>query len=544
MQINHILNSQTKTIHHAAGILIISALISRVLGVARDWLLAKNFGAGPELDVYFAVFRIPDFIYHILISGGIIVAFLPIFSEFFSKNRGDAWKFANNVLNVFLLFLIAFSFILFIFTPVIVKLITPGFSSAQLDQTIFLTRLMFLSPIFFGLSSIFSGILQYFHRFLIYSFAPILYNLGIITGILFLSPSFGVTGIIAGVLFGAFLHFAIQMPAAINCGFRYRPIFDFGGQGLKQIFLLMLPRTLGVAGSQVNLVVMTSIASTLAVGSISIFNLAQNLQNLPIGIIGVSFAVAVFAPLSRSLANGAKDEFLKNFCSTFRQIVYIIFPSSFLLFIFRNQVVEIVLSHGEFTLASAKLASASLGLFCLGIWAIALIPLLSRAFFALKDTKIPAMIVFLTVTLNIIFSFYFIDVLDSDSFLRGTLNSIFQLRAAEDIRVLGLPLAFAITGVLQFILLLAFLRRRIGNLYLIDICKSASKVIAAGFFAAAAAYFSSYLFSRASIQLAVGVLTGISVYFFATYLLKSPEAFAILRQFATSKFLAPDKRRK
>ena len=529
-------NFQTKTVHRAAGILILSALASRVLGTARDWLLAKNFGAGPELDVYFAVFRIPDFIYHILISGGIIVAFLPIFSDFFSKNRDEAWKFTNNVLSIFLLFLLASSFILFIFTPGIVKFITPGFTSAQLDQTIFLTRLMFLSPIFFGLSSIFSGILQYFHRFLVYSLAPILYNLGIILGIIFLAPAMGLTGIILGVLFGAFLHVLVQVPSSINCGFKYKPIFDFGGQGIKKIFLLMLPRTLGVAGSQINLIIMTSIASTLSIGSISIFNLAQNLQNLPIGIIGVSFAVAVFAPLSKSMADGDKDKFLKNFCSTFRQIIYIIFPSSFLLFIFRNQIVEIILRHGEFSPASAQLASASLGLFCFGIWAIALIPLLSRAFFAFKDTRIPAIIVFLTVTLNIILSFYFIEVLNSDSFLRNALSRIFQLGAVKDVRVLGLPLAFAMTGILQFVMLLAFLHKRIGGLHLRDICRSAFKVVLASLPAAAAAYLFSYLFSSAFIQVIVGVLAGVSVYFFLTCLLKSPEAFAIARRFAHLKF--------
>ncbi|MBI2626426.1 MAG: murein biosynthesis integral membrane protein MurJ [Candidatus Nealsonbacteria bacterium] len=519
-------NSQTRTVHHAAGILIVSALLSRVLGIARDWLLAKNLGAGGDLDVYFAVFRIPDFLYHILISGGIVVAFLPIFSDFFSKNKDDAWKFANNVLNVFLLFLILFSLALFVFAPGLIKLITPGFTSSQLDQTIFLTRIMLLSPIFFGLSSILSGILQYFHRFLIYGFAPILYNLGIILGIVFLFPSFGLVGIIYGVLFGAFLHFLIQLPSAINCGLKYRPIFNLGGQGLKRVFLLMLPRTLGVAGSQINLIVMTSIASTLSAGSISIFNLTQNLQNLPVGIIGVSFAVAVFAPLSKSLADGAKEEFLKDFSSTFRQVVYIVFPLSFLLFILRNQIVQIILRHGEFSQSSADLASASLGLFSLGVWAIGLIPLLSRAFFAIKDTRIPAIVVFFTVTLNIILSFYFIGILNSEGLLWHALKSIFRLEGG-DMRVLGLPLAFALSGTLQFFLLMALLYKKIGDFRLKDIWDSTSKIILASFIMAAAVYFSFYLIFSIYLKAIVGALAGASVYFFATHFLKSPEAKAI-----------------
>ena len=190
---NRFFNSQTNSVGAAAGILALSALISRVLGVVRDWLLAKTFGAGPELDVYFAAFRIPDLVYNILIAGGVIVAFLPLFSEYFSKgNKEDAWRFTNNTLNIFLFFLIFLCLILFIFASPLIKLITPGFDPEQLQKTIFLTRLMFLSPIFLGLSSIFSGILQYFNRFLIYGLCPILYNLGIIFGVLFLAPPLGV----------------------------------------------------------------------------------------------------------------------------------------------------------------------------------------------------------------------------------------------------------------------------------------------------------------------------------------------------------------
>ena len=271
----------------------------------------------------------------------------------------------------------------------------------------------------------------------------------------------------------------------------------------------MLPRTIGVAGSQINLIVMTSIASTLSEGSISIFNLAQNLQNLPIGIIGVSFAVAVFAPMSKSLADGARSEFLKEFSSTFRQVSYIIFPLSFLMFVLRDQIVEIILRHGKFSQASADLTAASLGLFCLGVWAIAFIPLLSRAFFAFKDTRTPAIVVFLTVTLNIILSLYFIRLFSGDA------------------SVLGLPLAFALSGILQFVLLMFFLYKKIGNFNLREIWSSVSKVILASFIMAATAYYSSYFIPSAYLKVIVGVSVSLGVYFFATHLLRSPEAKAV-----------------
>ncbi len=454
------LNLQTKSITGAAWILILSALISRFLGLIREGLLANFFGAGSELDIYFAVFRIPDLIYNVLIAGGIIVAFLPLFSEYFSKNKEQAWQLTNNILNVFLFLLIFLCLIFFIFTPFLIKLITPGFSAEQMAQTIFLTRLMFLSPILFGLSSIFSGILQHFNRFLIYSFSPILYNLGIIFGILFLARPLGILGVVIGVVLGAFLHLAVQIPSAFHCGFRYKPIFNFKDPGIKKVFILMFPRIFGMAANQINLIIITAIASTLTVGSIAIFNFANNLHYLPIGIIGVSFAIAAFPKLSRYWAFNKKQEFIKNFSSVFKQILYFTIPTSILIFILRNQIVEIILKHGKFSSVSAEITAACLGLFCLGIFAYSLIPLIFRAFFASKDTKTPTLIAISAIIVNVILSFYFVWLLDFSNLFQNFIIQIMALQAIENIQVLGLPLAFSLAGIFQFVLLMIFLDKK------------------------------------------------------------------------------------
>ena len=310
-------NSQTKTISGAAGILAITALISRLLGLVRDRLLASTFGAGSDLDVYFAAFRIPDFVYNILIAGGVIVAFLPLFSEYFLKDKKEAWDFANNVLNVFLFFLVLISLGISIFAPILVKIITPGFNPQQISLTSLLTRILFLSPILLGLSSIFSGVLQYFNKFLAYSLAPVLYNLGIIMGIIFLAPASGILGVTLGVILGAFLHMVIQIPSAINSGFWYKPTFNLKDPKIKKVFSLMIPRTLGVAAPQINLMVVTAIASGLPAGAISIFTFANNLQQFPLGLIGIPFAIAAFPALSQDWAAQRKDEFIKKFSVNF-----------------------------------------------------------------------------------------------------------------------------------------------------------------------------------------------------------------------------------
>jgi len=512
--------------------LAISALISRVLGIIRDWLLAKTFGAGPDLDAYFAAFRIPDFVFNILIVGGVTVAFLPLFSEYFSKNQKEAWQFTNNTLNVFLFFLIFLCLILFIFTPSLTKLITPGFSGPQLIKTIFLTRLIFLSPVFFGLSAIFSGILQYFNRFLVYSLCPILYNLGIIFGILFLTSPFGISGVVIGVILGAFLHFAIQIPSAISCGFKYQPILNLKDPGIRKVFLLMIPRTFGIAVQQINLIIIIAIASTLAAGSIAIFNFANNLQYFPIGIIGVSFAVAIFPTLSRNWAENKKEELVKNFASVLCQILYLIIPISVLIFTLRNQIVEIILRHGQFSKLSAVLAAQSLGLFCLGIFALSLIPVIFRVFFSLQDTKTPTLISVISMIFNIILSFYFTWLLKFENFFQTFVKNNFSLQGIEDIAVLGLPLAFSAAAIFQLVFLLIFLYKKIGSFKLREILNSFLKILVAAIFMLFGIYsilhfspsiFNLQTFSGIFWQTVIVSLIGILIYLLFTFLLKSPE---------------------
>ena len=541
---NRVFNSQAKTIGAAAGILAISAFISRILGLIREGLLASAFGAGPELDSYFAAFRIPDLVYNILIAGGIVVAFLPLFSEYFAKDEKEAWRFTNNALNVFLSLLILLCLALFAFTTPLVKLITPGFNPQQIDLTVLLTRLMFLSPILFGLSSIFSGVLQYFNRFLVYSFCPILYNLGIIFGIIFFVPQFGVLGVALGVILGAVLYLLIQILPAINCGFKYSPFqLSFKDPGIKRVFILMLPRIFAITGLQINLIVITAIASTLAVGSVAIFNFANNLQNFPVGIIGVSFAVAAFPVLARAWAGAQKAEFLKSFSLIFCRIIYFIIPVSVLIFILKNQIVGIILRHGQFAPADAQLTAASLGLFSFGILALSLVPLLSRAFFAFQDTKTPTMVTLVAMVSNIALSFYFVWLLKTSHYFNNFLIKIFSLSYNQEIAVLGLPLAFSVGATLHCILLMIYLYRRIGNYNLKEIGSSASKIILASFLMALGTYLTLYFvspildgsqaFSGFFGQAVVAGIAAVLIYIAATFLLGSPETKFIKSKWKT-----------
>lgn len=546
--IKRFFNSQTKTVTFAAGLLSLSALVSRFLGLIRDGLLAGHFGAGIETDIYFAAFRIPDFVYNFIIVGGITIAFLPLFSEYHAKDEKKSWEMTNNLLNVFFVFLIAASAVFFIFTPWLMKIITPGFSPENLKTVSALTRLMFLSPIFFGISSIFSGILHYFNRFLVYSLAPVLYNIGIIVGILFFAPYFGIIGLGMGVVLGSFLHLAIQIPSVLLCGFKYKTVFNFKNPALREIFRLMIPRSFSIGAQQLNLFIITGIASTLVSGSIAIFNFSNNIYHIPIGIFGTSFAIASFPVLSKAWAEGKKKEFFEKFRSTFCQILFFVIPASAFIFLLRAELVRVVLGSlgpGKFDWYATQLTAASLGIFSISIVASSLISFVCRVFFSFKDTKTPTLITGLGVILNIFLSFYLTKSLQESNAFRDFLVKSLDLQGLNNISVIGLALAFSLAAVFQFALLLIFLYKKVGDFDIKEILKSIEKILLATFLSSLFAYFfrlsvNIYLdlqtFKGVFLQgFSVG-LAAIIIYLLICFLLKSEELkiikSSVLKQFS------------
>lgn len=474
---NFLLNTKpSQSIISAAFVISMAGVASRILGLFRDRLLASTFGAGDTLDVYYAAFRVPDLIYNLLILGALSAAFIPVFTSLISKGEDDkAWEMANGILNIFVFFIIIFSVIFAIFAPFLMKIITPGFPAEKMTLVVSFTRIMFLSPLFLGISGIFGGILTSFKKFLIYSIAPVLYNLGIILGVLFFVRFMGPIGLAWGVVFGAFLHMIAQYPAAKYTGFKYKPIFFalFADKSVKKVLVLMVPRVMGIAINQINLMVITIFASMLAAGSLAIFNFAQNLQSVPLGLIGISFSVAVFPILSRAAANGNNEEFSNNFSYAFRQILFFIIPLSVLILVLRAQIVRVVLGSGKFDWEDTILTFQCLGFFAASLFAQCTVPLLARSFYALHDTKTPFYIAIITEIVNI----------------------SLVLILISKYKILGLAIAFSLAGIVQMLLLLMFLHVKLKDLDDKRILKSVVKISIASFFAGLSAQFSKYLVS-------------------------------------------------
>jgi len=543
--IQKFLNSQTKSISSASLILAISYLLSAVLGLFRDRLLAGTFGAGNELDVYYTAFTVPDFIALILIFGAIGAAVIPIFSGYLIKDKDEAWRYLSAFLNVFLGFLILVCGVLIIFTPILISLIAPGFSGDKKELAVALMRIMFLSPIILGASNLISGVLQVFHRFLITALAPLMYNIGIIIGILFFVPKFGLQGLAWGVVLGGVLHLLIQLPAFFFSGFKYRPNFNYKDPGVVKTIKLMVPRSMGLGAGQLNTIATTAIASTLMAGSIAVFNLANNLSSILVNAVAVSVSTAAFPAMSMDFIKQENEEFLRKFSSIFRQIIFLTIPISLLLLTLRAQIVRVVLGAGEFGWADTRLTTACLGILALNLIAQALVLFLSKTFYAAHNTKIPAVISIATVAINIFLSLMFVFAIKFSPNFSELLKDIFRLSGIENIGVVGLSLAYSLTSILESLLLLHMFYKKFPKLKTKEILSSLSKVLVASSLMFIFTFITRQLigsfislqsFWAVFLQLVLSGVVGVAVYVFASYLLKSPELKTIEDSFV-KKFL-------
>lgn len=467
-------------------------MASRFLGVFRDRILASQFGAGDVLDVYYAAFRLPDFVYNLLILGAVSAGLIPVFSSLLAKHKEDeAWKLINSILNLLSIGLVVICVTMFIFAPQLMKLITPGFSPEKMEQVINLSRIMFLSPLLLGLSAIFSSILQSFKKFFAFSLAPIFYNIGIIIGALFFVRWWGIYGLAWGVVLGSILHLVIQLTPIFSVGYKYSPGLNWRNKNVWLVGKLMIPRTITLVLSQINFLIITIVASTLAAGSLAVFNLANNLQSFPLGIFGVSLAVAALPVLSALAAQNKMDELVRTISTTLRQTLFFIIPISVLLFVLRAQVVRVILGSGSFNWYDTRLTAAALAIFCLSLFAQGAFPLLIRGYYALHNTKTPFLISLFSMVLNVASLFIFRWVFSFDNWFSAT--TLFVLNLGDlhnviDLRILALPMAFSVAALVDMILLMIWLRRSIGRLDGRKILDSSWRIVVSSLVAGVFAY--------------------------------------------------------
>lgn len=495
-KILRIFGKEYGNINQAALLLGSFAFLSQILGLFRDRFIAHFIGPGEALDAYYAAFRIPDFIFISIASLASITVLIPFILNRMQNGviTEEAKTFLNSIFTVFFAVMILVSVFAFLLMPYISYYIAPGFSGEMQDKVVELSRIMLLSPLLLGLSNLFGSITQLFRKFFIYALSPIFYNFGIIIGILFLYPWWGIRGLAFGVVLGALMHFLIQMFASMNSGFHPKFISDIKFKEIKKVVLISLPRTLGLSLNNISLIVIVSFASYLSHGSISIFNLSLNLQSVPLGIIGLSYAVAAFPNLTRSYTSGKLGDFKDSLKATARSIVFWSLPITFLFIVLRAQIVRVILGSGSFSWDNTRLVAASLAVFSISIMAQGLVALFARAYYASGNTKRPLYVNLVSSVSIIIFSFVFLNLFKNSEFFRFFIENILKLSGIKGTEVLMLPLAYSLGTILNAGLLWYFIKKDFmkGERFLITVFFQS---LGASFFIGVVSYMSLNLFS-------------------------------------------------
>ncbi|NTV31228.1 murein biosynthesis integral membrane protein MurJ [candidate division WWE3 bacterium] len=439
---SNILFQKQKTILSGAFVIAIMLFASAILGLIRKRLYASVITPGPELDVFFAAFRLPDLVFQFLIGGSLNAAFIPIFSSFIAKHdREKTWEFVSSILNISAILFSIMAVIFYVFARPFAILIGPGFNAGQIDLLVDLMRILLLAPILLGISSFVAGTLQSFKRFFLPFFSPVIYNLGAILGIVLFYPAFGMKGAAWGVVIGAAGHFLIQLPALYHIGFKYSPKVHFKDVYLMKMLKLSLPRTIGSGIEQIKSVILVNLASFLQPGSISFFDLGQSIANVPLSILGYSLAQASFPQFAALYAKNDLVNLRKTFSSSFNQIMFFIMPISVFLVVLKIPVVRLIYGTGDFSWQDTVLTSWVVALFGVGIFAQALNSLMFRLCYALHETKLPLVLAFVSMGVSLVSA--------------GAILFIFKW---WDVRAL----AFAVTmgSLVEFVLLLGALVRR------------------------------------------------------------------------------------
>lgn len=517
--------SKQTNIFSAALFIILTTIFSQLLGLFKYRILVSFFGASDDLGVFFAAFRIPDFIFSVVIAGALSTSFIPIFSEYVAQNkRKEADLFTSSLLTLGVLFYIAVSIVIIIFAFPLSSAIAPGFSPSELRLMAQFMIVIQLAQLFFILGTVATAVLQSLQHFLIPGIATAFYNLGIILGLLLLAPLIGIYAASIGVVIGSFLFFIIQIPILLHSGFRYRPILDFKN-GVMKVIHLMIPRSMTLIVTQFAITANVFFASFLGARSLVIFDLAQTLVLAPVVLFGQSIAQASFPALSQKTHD--KETFTHIFVSSFTQILYLTLPVSALLAVLRIPVVRLFFGASRFDWFATVDTGRTLAYFSIAIAPASLIYLFARAFFAYKDTKTPLVVTTIAVGVNIFLSYVFLLVLQLPIFF--------------------LAAAYSVSNILAIVLLFVLLDRKI-MLPKKQIITASVKIGSCAFLTGIALYIPIKLLDQLvfdttrtiNLILLTGIasLAGFLTYVFFTWIFRIQEAsyvLAVLKRFSQGK---------
>lgn len=456
-----LLYKEVKGLHQAAYVLALFTFASQILAIVRDRTLAHQFGAGYELDLYYAAFRIPDLLFVLFASVLSVYVLLP-----FVVKAGDSQAGRELLSQVFTLFLVSYSAIatlLFFVAPYCVPFLFPGFDTVAHTQIVTLMRILLLQPLFLGISSLCGVITQLQHRFIIYAISPLIYNIGIIIGVVIFYQWWGLSGLVWGVVLGAFGHVIIQVPLILKSDLRFRITNTFDSQKLWKLAKVAIPRALTLSLHQVQFLLFVMVASMMTVGSVSVLQFAFNLQSVPLAIIGASYSVAAFPTLAELIAKQKQHDFNLYVLTAIRHIIFWSLPIIALVIVLRAQIVRVLLGSGSFNWDDTRLTAAVLAIFVITLTMQAVLMLLTRAFYAGGKTMLPLILAGIGVSAGAgsawILYWWFMVSLSAQQFIAD----ILRLRDVVGVEVMALPIGFII-GIFFELVLMIFVSRKLFSM--------------------------------------------------------------------------------
>ncbi|MEK7630649.1 MAG: lipid II flippase MurJ [Patescibacteria group bacterium] len=453
-------------VHQTALLLALTNIVNGVLGLLRDRFLAAEFGASRSLDIYYAAFRIPDILFSLSLFFIASTAFIPLFIAREEESPKKAQAFFDSLVTIFLVAMLVAIGIAYLCMQWIIPWMVPGFSAGEVATTVMLSRIMLFSPLFLGLSSLISGVIQSSKRFFAYAVAPIFYNAGIIMGVVVFLPEWGIAGLAYGVVLGAALHMVVQIPALLLIHAFPRPRISLEARPFD-IVSYSFPRACALSLNQVSQLVLTAIASTLGAGAIAIFNLSHNLFALPLTIIGLSYSIAAFPTMAELVLKDEKDLFFRQFTNALRHILFWTVPATMLFIVFRAHIVRLVLGTGAFAWLDTHLTIASLFLFSFAIVTQSVVTLAVRAYYALGRIREPLKynVASFVVTVAAALSGVFVmeESMVAKQFFAWILHIRIEDVATADIEFLALPLAYTLGSLVNAVLLMRSIFRLDGK---------------------------------------------------------------------------------
>ena len=517
-------------------IVMLAFLAAKIISLVQTLIIAQAFGVGRDLDAYVAANRIPELIV-ILISGGALThAFIPVFSGFLAKGDLDsAWRLSSHLINSIFALALLLSAIVFALAPWLVDhVVAPGFDGPTAQSTVDLMRILLLSTIIFAVSGIFSGILNSHQHFLLPALAPIMFDVGILIGVIFLLPRFGINGIAYGAVLGAGLHFSIQVPGLFRYKMRWRLELGWSNPQFWLVIRLMLPRIGGLGVFSLNFLVMNNIASRLGAGSVSALDWGWRLMQIPQTLIGTAMGIVIFPTLAALSElddlSGKRDAM----SGALRFILICSVPSAIALILLGRPLISL-LERGAFDASASALVYSTLSMFTLGLIVHSALEIIARSFYADKDTLTPLFAALGGALINFGLAFALSDVarVDSNALLNSIALSAPSLQLSREVgNVSGLALANSLGVMFEVLALLFILRRRWRGIAENALARTLLKTLAASLVMAAAIVVFDLVWeslvlgsgmSLTILRLAVAGALGLAAFLLTALLLKMQE---------------------